>query len=685
MIATWISVHKTNQLRFSKTGKVKINMKSKIFAVLLIATFSLIVIGCGYSDSKLLTETLSLTPTVKSTAVPTNTLVPTDTPSPTNTVTPTFTSTVTPTPIGGSVSPILAMSISDNYQPYILVTELYSEKEIARITINEPGKTLSLSPDGEYLAYIDDRGDEQGIFLYNLLSQETTHLFTSPDETEITKIRWSPDQRWLGFEMQVFARRRTELWIVEVSNGTSRYISSGYDIEWLSAGKVYYQDSGGTNRSLNLLTGKSEPLQYYHPSFSTLERLLGEDLSNMTLNYLPELGTSLVEGTNLRDQENPHHFIIRRDTDDPPGLHLASYKTETDLYMWDLLLSPDEKFWMICFTEGEGVRGFGTDGLNSGHFFTSWATQDELPITRETFTVENFQPLLWAPDGDSILGLHHNPEGRGNVDRVEILDISSGDLLYSYKFSRLDHLYPSLYLSDGKPRNFDLIWNESQVDLTGVEYIPTPTATIDPNIPPDQPLMDYLQEAKIVKFIDIASFKQHKQQWDFNNAKFQNENIIIKGSGAWGDAYLDYHPSFDIIENTGILVKFKASQDALGIIALNRGEHETPSYRQWGVVAGSASTSPIISKGTDHSGRPEMVNTMGTVPDIWYYLFLGLDENNDLIQLIWNAQTTPSDFHLAFYNFEDVDDSPYYFHLACKEGEIFIGETVLYQFSGYTK
>ena len=662
-------------------------MKKTIVVFILI---TLIIVGCTPSEVSIVVTDTPILSNSSTPVPPTNTSTITHTPTRTQSPTP------TPAPIGGSANPILAVSMAaqeDGQQSFIFIIELFTEREIARIPISEAGETLSLSPDGEYLAFVDDKGDEQGIYLYHLLSGETKLLYPQADETEIRKIRWSPDQKWLAFEMEVFARRSIELWVLDVSNGASRYISSGYNIEWLAPNEVYYQNSGGALNKLNFITGDSETLRYQNYNFSSIEALVEDDLSNMVGKYLPEFRTSLMEGSNRQDPENPRYFVIRRDIDEAPGLYLASYKTEKNLQMWELMLSPDGNTWIMCISEWEGgVEGALLPTEDGGQYviFTSWAKQEDLPMTRDSLTIENFQPLIFAPDSNSILGLRHKPSypslSNPQIMGIEIVDIQSGSTLYFREFGFVEQEFAPrlrLFLSDYKPRSFDIVWTQDQVDLSSVGYIAptvTPTATLDPNANPIAPVIEVVGNLSLTSQLNLdTSFT--KGHWDYENGELsENGTLLLKPKDNGGKLFYGRQ---DINVGEGVLLKFSISDAASMTIALSQGEWQEDSFRFWGLIGSGERLNPLVMKGA--AGHPsEFEGNVSVTPDSWYYLFLGIDDAGELFQVFW-AENDPSNYKFGYVDFEEADDIDYHLWLGdagAGAGELELALVEFYEFDG---
>jgi hypothetical protein len=648
------------------------------------------LVGCGAHtdtpsssdtslDSSLISE-IQATDTPK----PTSTITPTNTPTTTATNTQTSTPTITPTKIGGSAGPILAIPMVSprGHQSYIFIYELISERELARIPISNfretlglsYGEALKLSPDCGMLAYVDTIDDQKGIYLYNLLTEEISLVYSQPSESGIMKIRWSPDQNWLAFEMHNDLRRRIELWIVNLSNGAPQYIDVGDDSHWISSEELHYQKPWVGYFEHNVLTGNSSawPNNY---SRSYLEFVVNEI-------YDPDI---LV------------HYYVQRETDEPPGLHLASYKpdgykvnsNEPYRNMWYLDLSPNGDYWMVSFLERDILRS-SYDGFSYGNFFTSWANPEELPLTSDSFSVQNFLPYTWAPDGNSILGFGYEPRTLANyverpITSIEILDLKTGVVLYDYPLLPLEYLQPLTHFESRKPKTFDINWDSDQVDLSSKEYIqgtPTATVTIPPNVSHHQPMVDIIIDFE--KTFDVDLSKINHENWQCNHLKLsEDQSINITGKGNW-DGYFSYNQT--IQNNQGVLIKFKFNWDSLGIIALSRGEWDTYSYRQWGTLINSivspAFTMPIKTYGSaDHSEQANVIEELELKFNNWYYIFLGLFEG-ELVQIIWDPNY-PESYGLAFHNFRDSEDMPFLFRTSVNSGNFFISEISYFGFNGY--
>ncbi len=657
--------------------------KNVIFMVLIV----FFIVGCGAridtpsSSDTLLDSSLISEIQATDTPKPTATITPTNTPTITATNTQTNTPTITPTKIGGSVGPILAIPMLSprGHQSYIFIYELISERELARIPISNfretlglpYGEALKLSPDCGMLAYVDTIDDQKGIYLYNLLTEEISLVYSQPSESGIMKIRWSPDQNWLAFEMGNILRRRDELWIVNLSNGAPQYIGVSYGSHVASSEELYYQNFAGRFK-YNVLTDNSSAL-------------------TINLNYNLEYVVN-----EIYDPDILVHYYVQRETDEPPGLHLASYKpdgyrgnsNEPYRVMWFLDLSPNGDYWMVSFLESDILSSW-YDGFKDGNFFTSWATQEELPLTSDSFSVQNFLPYTWAPDGNSILGFGYQPRTDANylerpITSIEILDLKTGAVLYDYPLLPLEYLQPLTHFYSRKPATFDIIWNPGQVDLSSKQYIPgTPTATvtIPPNVSHHQPMVDILIDFE--KTFDVDLSKINHEYWQYNHLQLsEDQSINITGKGNW-DGYFSYNQI--IKNNQGVLIRFKFNWDSEGVIALSRGEWDTSSYRQWGTLISSyfspAFTRPLISYGTDHSEQAKVIEELELKFNNWYYIFLGLFED-ELVQIIWDPNY-PENYSLAFHNFRDSEDMPFLFHTSVNSGNFFISEMSFFGFNGY--
>lgn len=658
-------------------------MKMKSNAVLLKLSFVIALLSSLAGCSSLgLIDTLSgldINDMSETTVSAMTAQQPSDTPSPTSTGTPTATvtttPTMTPTPIGGSTKPILAISMEDldGNQSYIHLIELFTERMLGRIPVSQSGQALRLSPDAGSLAYVDIRDGQQGIYLFDLITEEITLLYAQPEETGITKLRWSKDQQWIAFEMDIFARRNTELWVLNVETVTAQYLSVGYTVDWLPSGALYYQNSVGTNYKYDITTGKTSLINYTRLSFPAMESLTNTDLSNISTYYFPSLEMPIFEGRNHNDPNNPLDVVIRHEVDETAGLYVAHYETPTDLYMWDLLLSPDGKRWLICFNEGESIRGFSSTGFAGGEFFTAITSKDELPITRQNTTFDNFQPYLWAPDGNSILGFEHAAH---TISGVKIYNLESGQVLYDYAFLTLDNLRPVITLSDQKPKTFDIKWNNDQVDVSSLEFVtpkPTTTATLPVTVVEEQPLIDHIIGYQMEEEIE---FNLDSDWWDFNKAILQDDGSIkVRGTGDW-DGKLDY--KYYLHNNQGVLVKFMFDEKSEGVLALIHGRWNTPGYRQWGTIFYEHDSRPLVSDGSDHSSEPQIISEFEMRNGVWYNIFLGIYDNK-LVQVLWDPNY-PVEYNLSYYDYGDTESTYYYFHLSVNQGRFYISDMSLYEF-----
>jgi hypothetical protein len=566
----------------------------------------------------------------------------------------------------------------DGNQSYIYFIELFTERILGRIPVNESGQVLRLSPDAGSLAYVDTRDGQKGIYLYDLLTQEFTLLYAQPEETAITKLRWSQDQQWLAFEMDIFARRNTELWVLNIETVTAQYLSVGYTIDWLPSGDLYYKNSVGTNYKFDITTGKTSVISYTILSFPAMESLTNTDLSNISTYYYPRLEMPIFEGRNHNDPNNPLDVVIRHEVDETAGLYVAHYETPTDLYMWDLMLSPDGKRWLICFNEGESNRGFSSTGLAGGEFFTAITSKDELPLTRQSTTFDNFQPYLWAPDGNSILGFEH---AAYTISGVKIYNLESGQVLYDYAFSPLDNLGPVINFSDQKPKTFDIKWNNDQVDVSSLAFViatPTTTATLPAMVVEEQPLIDHIVGYEMEEEVE---FDLDSVWWDSNKAILQDDGIIeVQGTGDW-DGKLDY--KIHLHNNQGVLVKFMFDEKSEGILALIYGRWNTPGYRQWGTIFYEKDSRPLVSDGTDHSSKAQVISEFEMRNGVWYNVFLGIYDNK-LVQVLWDPNY-PVEYNLSYYDYGDTESTYYYFHLSVNQGRFYISDLSLYEFQELTE
>lgn len=659
--------------------------------IILLVLIVFFLVGCeAHTDIPSSTGT-SLDPSLTSeihatdTPKPTLSITATNTPTPTTTATNTQTNTptITPTKIGGSTGPILALPMLSprGHQSYIFIYELISERELARIPISNfretlglpYGEALKLSPDNRMLAYVDTIDNQKGIYLYNLLTEEISLVYSQPSDPRIIKIRWSPDQNWLAIEMYNDLRRRDELWIVNLSNGAPQFIDVGDDSQWISSEVLHYQKPWVGYFEYNVLTGNSSAWP-----------------KNYSRSYL---GFVVNE---IYDPDTLFHYYVQRETDEPPGLHLASYKPVcTDIItvdpcrkMWFLNLSPNGDFWMVSFLESDTFSSW-YDGFSDGNFFTSWVIQEELPMTADSFSVQNFLPYTWSPDGNSILGFGYQPRTRANylerpITSIKILDLKTGTVLYDYPLLPLEYLQPLTTFNSRKPKTFDINWNPGQVDLSSKQYIPvTPTATvtIPPNVSHHQPMVDMIIDFE--KTFDVDLSKINHEYWQYNNIKLsEDQSINITGKGNW-DGFFSYNQT--IKNNQGVLIRFKFNWDSEGIISLSRGEWDTSSYRQWGTLISSyfspAFTRPLISYGTDHSEQANVIEELELKFNNWYHIFLGLFED-ELVQIIWDPNY-PENYSLAFHNFRDSEDMPFLFHTSVNSGNFFISEISFFGFNGY--
>lgn len=380
------------------------------------------------------------------------------------------------------------------------------------------------------------------------------------------------------------------------------------------------------------------------------------------------------------------------------------YKSELDnlKYMSNAVISPNGSKVAYCYRSL--INEYGRIRWNGIRLVNTSNNQ----VLAEQGNASNYlymRPVAFSPDGKLLVAIQRNEVLLLEADTLKILFrwIAHNDRVKDVRFDR-----SGTHLISSSDDGFVKVWGLDSRILTtttsledndtgeypNLELSSTPTPSIAPSIAstptlepkatstevslPLQPLFDNVQKASPIHEPDLSIFA--KQGWEYNKVALDNGYISIEGSGSW-DASFDY-PVFDIVANTGVLTKFKIDNQFGGIIALTRGEWNTDNYRQWGVFQrGDNMLSPIISKGTNHSAEAELNKEILVYKNTWYYLFLGIDEDNNLIQLLWSPAIL-SNYQLGFYNYGEVDVEPYYFHVVGNTGKITIEEVVFYQFEG---
>lgn len=662
--------------------------------LILFSLMTVILIGCTANatskDDAISTQTAVITNTAKpsATITPIISLTPTITSTPTPTITSSPTMTPTPVPIGGSF-PLIAYSLYDRAtgKNQVRVVQLQQEKTLAVIPWDYPPvfdfkyssefiNPIEFSQDGTLLAYGVGAGTENEIFIYNLETGGIEAAVKLEENVYLVSLGLSPHNDWLLYTGWKETTRQLYMWLYHRPSKTKKYVGAcGTYGAWISDNEFTYQDNFGHWVKANPTTLTTESINTPNRS-----ALLGKIFSQWGARYIPELDLALFNGIG-RDDYAKYFVLMPLETDEEILLvHIDDKDKYTRFFIRKILPSPDGNYFLI-----RGNHVIYEEDWNSIVESTENAyliSKDELPLTGNEEPLEDLFVLEWAPDSSAFLA--YRPS-LGIEREVVLIDVDTlSTLVDGYSLKHNDK-----FATISSRGGIDALWLPQPLDFQIQPYhtpTPSPSPTLEPGITPSptpmpmQPLIDNLEKAETIQELDLNLFS--KRGWEFNNAALDDGKVIVEGSGSW-DAYFDY-PLFDVNKNKGVLVKFKFEQKSAGIVALTRGEWDTTSYRQWGIMIGAYRTRPIISQGSDHSGKPETISEMRTVADTWYYLFLGINENNELIQLMWNPET-PSNYLLGFYNYGDIDNASYYFHVGGDTGKITIGEVVFYEFENYNK
>ena len=585
-----------------------------------------------------------------------------------------------------SSSPILKIVLPDETLSIPIETQFETlfDSDILRAPY------IAISPDGNIVVTEVIRENSTVLIAINIQDSSSTPtvLTTLPENAYLSEIKFSPNGKWLYANYSTgtnAANHREYNGFMEIGSDVFQlnyeckdviafapdddvvYCRVGNNVG--DIGKLYLTRNLMKKPFLDLPNFKLFSATKLNWNFKSLIPSLNafvlerEDGKFFLVDQLETLGNLTFWYSDQVDVLINSHVIAKI----PPGA-----------YVFQFLLSPDGKQVAVTAINSRGLGG----GIGIDRRTFTFVTPVDETYHPQDFSEpgSHFYPLGWSPDSKSLVGL--SEDGK----TLSIWDIAT---MSELQILHRNNEPPFFNYLNTTVRGVDVFWTSQPLTFDGQPYntptqSPTPTlesgASPTPISLPLQPVTDNLQIAAPIQEPDLTLFAE--QGWKYNNATLDGSKVVVEGSGSW-DAFFDY-PEFDIVANTGVLVKFKFEHKPSGIIALTRGKWDTPSYRQWGVMRGANSMSPIISQGTNHSAQPEIIREIAVIPDTWYYLFLGIDENNDLIQLMWNPET-PSNYQLGFYNYGDVDDEPYYFHVAGNTGEITIGEVVFYQFEKYNK
>lgn len=666
---------------------------------ILLSLFFLFLTNCSInnfnSSSVTITpsEVLSKTITVTTTITPSVTF--TLTPVPTNTNTPTS----TPTP-AGSVGGWIAFpyrgevyfdEFNMQHSPSSDGSWIYKSAENLAPIGATTGFEVAWSPDGSQLVYPKLMEDGRlMLVLQKIATGEIQELgeVTAGNPT-VGNIKFSPDGKWLMYTTRT-ATGYDEIWTLSLESGYMQRIENraGDPIIWSNDSQnIYFHPNLYIDR-----------LARISPNGITKEEILFPRKYRYVKLYVPDLDAVWIFD-NWSESTFDNEIL---------KLILVSLDDFSELRVIRMPWAPSSRF--ESSPDGRWLVGFlrSPSGNYIPHIIdTEQETGEINPVVIEnqwlTRSWENdWKILAWGLDGTTIivqgplpdeLDLHRGPtriDGNGNVMKKQtpyMLDLATGEIIFVYAINIEGNIFNTDYFNRLKP---SIYWHETPQQLPVVRTLtPTPIPTLLPGVTPSptaspfQPLFENLVTAELDQSLDLNSYKQ--EGWDYKLASLNDDTIVVSGSGSW-DAYFSY-PLKDINANQGVLVKFKLARNTSSIIALTRGDWDTPSYRQWGLWGSitGAGPSTIISKGTDLSfAQPNVVSDMDLLPEIWHYLFLGIDENNELIQIVWNPED-PSAYYLSYYDYDDVDNEPYYFHVAGNIGEILLSEVAFYEFSGYKK
>lgn len=595
----------------------------------------------------------------------------------TETMTPTVTPTVTPTAMSGGY-PLLAYLLrSDEIgENYLRIVNLQLGITLAEIPLISAAYKITFSDDGRILAYaVYEKTETRGHYVIQLYHLDTGVIEKGPtlkegDELEALSI--SPNNEWVMYQFWDNPNRHPRIYLFNLLSKKSTFVDRGVSNgAWTENNVLIYQKYFGPNHKYDPVTNQSYSIRL--PSQS---KLYGSSFSSTLFRYVPELDSVLLIGSNRVDNST-HFVLVSLETKEEYYLAHIGDDNEKFQDINRILFSPNGEYLII---ESRHKEPYENTEILRDVYTTYFAKKDDLPLTGDERPLDIY-PIGWSPDSRAFIA--YQPRSGNNANAV-IFDAESLTELSNYAFveDELENLW--FYGLIAEYFGVGYFWDDSLLSFDVRPHqssTPSPTLTLAPDITPSPtpsplyPLNEMLSNANQIGEADFSLMDD--EGWDYDHVEIHDDEVVVIGTGDWESHLI---VPFEINVNNGVLVKFQSRQKSLGVILISRGIRSHPSYRLWAIQLNNKD--PYYRKGESNSGFPEIINEIEATSDKWNYVFLGIDDQNNLIQILWDPDR-PLDYQVSLHDFGDKNNEPYFFQVLTNIGEIRIGEVIFYSFDGY--
>ena len=132
----------------------------------------------------------------------------------------------------------------------------------------------------------------------------------------------------------------------------------------------------------------------------------------------------------------------------------------------------------------------------------------------------------------------------------------------------------------------------------------------------------------------------------------------MTGSSGWETGL--FYRSKDIQAGEGILLVYSHSENVEFEVKLEQGDWYSEEYRRWGVYlmpqAWSQGYRTNVYEGTEQIGYDNLSGSIQIQPDNLYCMFLGIDEEQNFITIIWKKDRPNEYLYIVSENFEGESD-----------------------------
>ena len=125
-------------------------------------------------------------------------------------------------------------------------------------------------------------------------------------------------------------------------------------------------------------------------------------------------------------------------------------------------------------------------------------------------------------------------------------------------------------------------------------------------------------------------------------------------------------------EKEGVLVLFEYDPGADFNIYLDVGDWDEPSYRRWGIYAGTYFKMNVYKGSNSYSDDNHLRGNLTMKPNTWYYLLLAVDEDAKFVARVWekNDSTHYAECQQQFDN--DWKGNSWEFRIGANEGKAYL-------------